>query len=205
MAEHVKYRGRAVNIGTRDNLYYTTYQQFTSAFSAGYLSPAEYSLTPSAYLQPDSGFRFRFPFPDEDHLSIGQHTDHDRGVSIAAPASLFDNEKVSTPNHATVVELIQQKLIHRQSDGTLCLAIVCRLPGSWKSFRVQDDQDLQRILHATARQYILNAPTPAARAFYRSLCVRILKGYRLENNQEAALHQRQRQISGDDNGQHLKP
>lgn len=205
MGEHVEYRGREVKIGTRYDLYYTTFQQFISAFKAGYLSPAEYSATPSAYLQPDSGFRFRFPFPDEDHLSIGQHADHDRGIPIATPASLFDSEKVSTPNQATVIELIQQKLIHRQSDGKLCLAIVCRLPGAWESFRVEDDQDVKSILHATARQYILNAPTPAERAFYRALCLRILKGYRLKNNQEESLNRRQRKTGPEIDGQHLKP
>lgn len=71
MAEIVTYKGQRTSLGTCENLYYATYQKYIAALNAGFLKYVPGNLSPEQYALPDSGFRFRFPFPDEDHLSIG--------------------------------------------------------------------------------------------------------------------------------------
>lgn len=60
-----------VKLGTCESLYYVTYPKFLGALLAGLLSRCENNLAPDCYVKPDSGFLFRFPFPDEDHLPFG--------------------------------------------------------------------------------------------------------------------------------------
>lgn len=64
-----------VKIGTCENLYYTTYQQFNDAVNNGQFEESE----ASDYLTPDV-FRFRFPFPDEKNIEIGDYENFERGV-----------------------------------------------------------------------------------------------------------------------------
>lgn len=71
---------RDTKLGTCENLYYSTFEQLknTKEFSAD---------EKSDFLKIDSGYRFRFPFPDEN-INIGTHEDHDRGFLITIPDSI---------------------------------------------------------------------------------------------------------------------
>jgi hypothetical protein len=71
MGEFIRHNGEEIKIGTLENLYYTSYGKYTTELKAGRLSP-DGSTSPESYALPDSGFRFRFPFPDEDKLAFGE-------------------------------------------------------------------------------------------------------------------------------------
>lgn len=77
MGEYASYRGQSVKIGTCEDMYYLRYdQRYHVQHKSGNVDPVH-----------DAGdLRFRFPWPDEDHLTPGSNTFHDngyhRGVSI---------------------------------------------------------------------------------------------------------------------------
>lgn len=77
MGEYVK----NIKLGTCENLYYTTFQELKRRVNNGF--PA------SEYLDPKNGFRYRFPFPDEDHKNLfGKYDDYNRGVLFTFPKSV---------------------------------------------------------------------------------------------------------------------
>lgn len=66
MGEYAKYRGQEINIGTCEDMYY--------------LRADQRHLVDYTFELPID--RFRFPFPDEDHIAPGQFEDYDRGYRI---------------------------------------------------------------------------------------------------------------------------
>lgn len=183
MGEYIKYKGEEIKIGTMENLYYTTYQKYIEALKSGRLAGL-YGSSPGEYAQPDSGFRFRFPFPDEDKLSLGDIGDQHyyRGLPVkinqADIAGDGPDTKLGSAQHE--IEITQQKLVHRQSDGMLCLALVCRNTASGQSFRIEDDADMKALLKQIISNHVLGEPNTEKRYFYRNVAFRILKGYRME-------------------------
>lgn len=89
MGEYIKHRGETVKIGTCEDLYYTTAQQFKAAYQAGKLERTEHGENPEIYFKENT-FRFRFPFPDEYALQIGQHDNFCRGVLLQLPTGLAE-------------------------------------------------------------------------------------------------------------------
>lgn len=71
-----------IKIGTCENLYYTTFAKLKKSTLKG----------KDEYLALDSGFRFRFHFPDEKDTKIGDYNDFDRGYLIKIPMGLFSME-----------------------------------------------------------------------------------------------------------------
>jgi hypothetical protein len=82
MGEHATFQGQTIKIGTCENLYYLRHDQR--------------HLIERYDFSPDD-FRYRFPFPDEDHLEPGQFDDHGRGIRIPGGYSLSDQ-----PDHGIV-------------------------------------------------------------------------------------------------------
>jgi hypothetical protein len=80
MGEYVKYGNKTVKLGTCENLYYVTLPQLQA--NVGLMSFVEGNLEPHAYLDPASGFRYRFPFPDEDGTPVGEYDNYERGLQI---------------------------------------------------------------------------------------------------------------------------
>lgn len=76
MGEYAKYRGESIKIGTCESMYYLRADQ--RHLISGY--------------DFDESLRYRFPFPDEDHLEPGIFDDHDRGVRIPGYAIPSDYE-----------------------------------------------------------------------------------------------------------------
>lgn len=74
MGEYIKIGEESVKIGTCENMYYATFEQLKTAGAREYLNPKH-------------GFRYRFPFPDEDGTKIGHYEDYNRGVLISVPKS----------------------------------------------------------------------------------------------------------------------
>lgn len=69
-----------VKLGTCENLYYTTFEQLKN----WKVSKKE------EFLKVNSGYRFRFPFPDEKSINIGNYENYDRGYIINIPVKIFE-------------------------------------------------------------------------------------------------------------------
>ena len=87
MGEYVNYKNDSVKIGTCESLYYTRYEQMKSLLP--HLS-CDGSISPADYTKNDSGFRFRFPFPDEDSIPFGEFKDFERGVMVTLDENTKD-------------------------------------------------------------------------------------------------------------------
>ena len=83
MGEHVKLRGETVKLGTCEDLYYTRFEQLKAMVSECQEMPG--NMPPEEYLNPAHGWRYRFPFPDEDDVGIGEYQDYDKAVTISVP------------------------------------------------------------------------------------------------------------------------
>lgn len=92
MIGHIKHG--TINIGCCENLYYTTYDQLVKELP--YTQFRQGNLEPEEYLNPKYPFRYRFPFPDENHEELfGCYEDFERGFQIAIPRYLFNEGELS--------------------------------------------------------------------------------------------------------------
>ena len=69
-----------LKLGTCESLYYTTAKQLQN-YSAD-------ANDTHSFLKCDSGYRFRFPFPDETHIRIGDFKDYQRGFRFNFPKDI---------------------------------------------------------------------------------------------------------------------
>lgn len=183
MGEYIKYHGEEFKIGTVENLYYTSFQKYLDALKSGALRQLKGNASPESYALPDSGYRFRFPFPDEDQLKFGQYPDNfERGVPITCNVKDYGPDAPESAGTGTqfLIEISQQKLVHREEDGKLILALVCRDPLTGEKFRIEDDEEMKKLLGQIVRNHISVENDIGKKKFYRTLAIRILKGYRVD-------------------------
>lgn len=84
-----------IKLGTCEDLYYTRFEQLQENIALSLLLCKPGNLKPEEYLNPEKGFRYRFPFPDEDQIEIGDFNDYNKSVEILLDYSVeFDHEKV---------------------------------------------------------------------------------------------------------------
>lgn len=76
---------QVAKLGTCEDLFYVRYTDLRAAVDAGRTRFYVGNLEPAAYLRTEDGFRFRFPFPDEDGAAW-TYENYDRGVLLYAPA-----------------------------------------------------------------------------------------------------------------------
>lgn len=183
MGEYVKYRGEEVKIGTMENLFYVSFNKYMAALNKGALKRCPNNDDPQNYVLPDSDNRFRFPFPDEDKLPFGQIIQpYDRGITIKV-----DSRTIPTVSKFSLlqgspfyeVDVVQQRLVHRQSDNRLCLALVLREKGIGL-FRIEDDAAIKDFIAEIIRNNISTAKNLEDKKFLRKISARILKGYQLD-------------------------
>ncbi len=178
MGEYVSYRGREAKIGTCENLYYCSYEKYNAALSSGFLSELPGNAAPRDYVNAAYGFRFRFPFPDEDKLGFGAIIEpFNRGVPILVSAATIDNSAKGPGN--VCIEIVQQKPVVSEFEGKKFLALVFRDPATGQSFSIRDDKDIRNVVSDMVRNNIVNEPDPRKKSFYRAIAARILKGYGL--------------------------
>lgn len=80
MGEMIGSKENRIKLGTCEDLYYTTFQD---------LNNSSYKKSETeVYLKNDSGCRFRFPFPDESEVEIGEYEDYSRGFLITIPSDI---------------------------------------------------------------------------------------------------------------------
>lgn len=200
MGEYIKINNEQVKLGTCEDLYYTRYSQLKNIVSmAGFCGG---NAQPEEYLNPKNGFRYRFPFPEEDNKQIGDYEDYDKGiiftvdsdfetehknicVSTSVNGSYNINHNIKCPNsknweqscsakHASPYLLKQQK----QVDGHLW--IVCECGYCHNKFRLDKEGAWQVIKFFVKNlNYRKSSPnySESNNKYYIKVIKRIARGY----------------------------
>lgn len=194
MGEYIKYKQKEVKIGTLDNMYFVSFQKYEKAFKEGLLAQLPGNESPDKYIKPDAGSRFRFPFPDEDKLPFGDigkfHYNRGIPVKIEPPKERGAKEQWQLIGGKDFrLEITQQKLVHREGDGKLCLALVVRNPDSGDSFRIEDDPYIRKIVQDIRRNHVVKTANDIERNFYLTIAGRIHEGFVLGLVNKKANHQ----------------
>ena len=168
MSEIVLINKKEVKLGTCEDLYYARYRQIREALPNATIVPG--NAPPVNYTNPQYGWRYRFPFPDEDGVSIGEHPDFMRGVTITAhisPDTVWcpcqEKNVHSTHSVEITVELRQQK----QIDGEF-----------WPVFYCPQCNEGARHPRHMVKPFITVLLKHHDRTFFREIAKRILAGYR---------------------------
>lgn len=204
MGEYIKYKGKSIKIGTCEDLYYTDYGRYTDAVAKGLVTQDEYNARPDIYGLPETGCRFRFPFPDEDSQPLGEvgHDNFDRGLLISIDrGESFANEEFPllnqkydvrsrtqpelirkmvqvNPNNvmkSVDIELVQQRPM--RIDGEIYLLLVYRCPYSGERWRIEDKADVLHIAAQITQKYIEATTDTEEQKFWQQVNERILQGY----------------------------
>jgi len=183
MAEYVQYDRKVVGIGTAENLYYVSYEKFSNAFAEGRLMKVENNLQPQNYLATRHGFRFRFPFPDEDKLPFGEIIEpYDRGVPITVYNEVLPCKQDGSETYE--MEIVGQKPVIMGSDGKECLALEWRESGTNNYFSMDDEDDVGKLLAQIVLNHIISEQDTEKKQFYREIASRIAKGYGIDLQME---------------------
>jgi hypothetical protein len=185
VGEYIGYRGHQVKIGTCDDMYYVSYQKYEMALKRGLLGKVPGSSDPMEYAKPDSGCRFRFPFPDEDKLPFGDigNFSYDRAVKVKVDQEidpLLSKHFASIPGKDFEIEILRQKPLHREADGKLILALVIRDPLSSESYRIEDIGFIRKLTKEIVRNHVTGEADLEKKNFHQALCERMLEGYNLK-------------------------
>ncbi len=175
MGEYIKYRNREIKVGTVENLYYVSFDKFRKAFDANELAQLPGNYTPTQYMETQYGFRFRFPFPDEDKLPLGDiRGEYNRSIPVRIDQSAIPDIGLSSDHY--VMRIMQQKPIIRRSDGKECLALIWISPHD-DLFRIEDDAEVKKIAGEMFKHHVAKNPDKEQKEFYRQIATRILEGY----------------------------
>jgi hypothetical protein len=201
MGEYVKIRGTETKIGTCESLYYTTFQAFSKEFK--YMKKCDGGDTPTNYLTSGE-YRFRFPFPDEDSIEIGDHKDFNRGFLVQLSRNNPDVETLfpradaewpkitgrltsdyqpslsayaegKNPNQGGDIVSIEIVAQKPLKNGTL--AIVWRDPYSGNMCRIENPEEAILLCRAILKTVNLKYGSQEQGKFIIELCKRISQGY----------------------------
>jgi hypothetical protein len=202
MGEYIKHAQLGeIKLGTCENLYYISHRKYAESYNLGLFSELQGNGSPDDYLNPKHGFRFRFPFPDEDDTTLGDYDDFDRGELFtidrdklpedfqtdwqkvtgrmkATFGSLDVYAEAENPNNTAKqikFEVVQQRF--GVSDPSV-LCVVFRCPYTGAKFRVEDATDIIKVCSAISQTYLIN-PEGHKFSFYDELLRRIYEGYKL--------------------------
>ena len=121
MGEYIKLKdGTQVKLGTCEDLMYARYDQVVAAVPGA--ERLDGNAEPAAYLDPKCGWRYRFPFPDEDGIGIGQYEDYDRMVTVQINDELGRISSAWGFEHYHATAKVQAKGFDR---GTVCYTVPC--------------------------------------------------------------------------------
>ena len=97
MGEHVSHNGESVKIGTCEELFYLRFDQ-----AEGFLRQCERqpgNLPPMEYLNPAHGWKYRFPFPDEDNTDPGCFQDYNKSLCVSVDPDFMNGVEHDTLQH----------------------------------------------------------------------------------------------------------
>ena len=191
MGEYVKLNDQIIKLGTCENLYYARFDQIKDNLAL--MTKVDGNDEPSGYLEPKNGYRYRFPFPDEDDRKLGEYEKHDRGVLIGVSYEILaevkhdtiskvtdcqggynvvhyvtcpaDPEFIPTCNLRTVLAPVEI-VQQKQIDGQLWT--VCRCGWCHQLFRLSKEQ-AQKLCDCILEQY--------KDEYWQEIVKRIMNGY----------------------------
>lgn len=197
MGEYAKLKGtgESVKIGTCEDMYYLRADQ------AGQVWAQTGNVDP---IRDRELLRFRFPWPNEDHLAPGQFDDYDRGVTVCgmeAPNELdgqhhsvqfaSSNPKgylVSLPCpessagragpmiHRNGFAGATQLVQQRYHEGRLVIVLRCACGMRWRVPTIEDALPVAEYFQKEAERELDRGNTPRSQ-FYAEVAGRILAGY----------------------------
>lgn len=204
MGEYVKIKGQQVKLGTCENLYYTRFNQLKEAVST--MEFCEGNDQPTEYLKESNGFRYRFPFPEEDNLGIGEYKDHEKGLLFLADETFsFDvshskkcvstcvqggayniNHYIACPNSKEWVQTCSARngfpyLLKQQKQVNGQLWIVCECGYCGQAFRLDED-GARQICRFFVKELNFRKNSPyyseSRNKYYMEVIRRIMAGYK---------------------------
>lgn len=187
MGEYAQYNGESIKIGTCEDMYYLrAAQRFLVMPEVGSLDPRD----PKTALV----LRFRFPWPDEDHIAPGSFGDYNRSIPICGATvpdgvehysiqftaqagylvnlpcpegpETIDGVKIHRNGFGGAVRLVQQKLL---ADGRL--VPICQCGGCGTAYRVEDQHEIEAMAVA-----LRSRADRDGGSFYHDVADRILAG-----------------------------
>lgn len=150
MGEYIKHKNETVKVGTCDDMYYATYQQFIKEYRNGNLQKSPGSSEPKDYLNPRFGVRFRFPFPDEDGTEIGNYEDFTKGFLMKLP----HDEVTMEIGHDSMSFKTQNDI----STGNFGFEMPCIAGPDWPADikrRYQNSSDYNEIIFKVTQQKLV--------------------------------------------------
>ena len=87
MGEYVKLNNKIIKLGTCEDLYYARFDQIKDNLTM--MTKVDGNDEPAGYLDPKNGYRYRFPFPDEDGRKLGEYEKHERGLLVGVSYEVF--------------------------------------------------------------------------------------------------------------------
>lgn len=185
MGVYVRYKNETVKIGDEQDLYLVSFQKYQQALKNGLLSQIPGNPSPEIYTRHSSGFRFRFPFPDEDKLpfgSIGDFPEHRAIVLKINPGTdtRFEEQLKVLAGKDGRLEITQQKLVYMSLRCKFSLVLVIRNPESGNSFRIEDEEFITKLNKTIIINHVLKETDHKKKTFYCSVIEKILQGYNRE-------------------------
>lgn len=82
MGEYLKVNGKEIKLGTCESLYYVRLSDLQEIEALGIAEKIDGNDELAGYLDPQNGYRYRFPFPNEDNTPAGDYENYDKGFSV---------------------------------------------------------------------------------------------------------------------------
>jgi hypothetical protein len=96
MGEYINYKDKEIKLGTCEDLYYVRHSQLANKNNS-FGNTGDGGV--NTFLDYKQGFRYRFPFIDEDSIEPGQFKDHNKAQAVTVPryyAQQFEHGTITT-------------------------------------------------------------------------------------------------------------
>jgi hypothetical protein len=82
MGEYLKVNSKTIKVGTCEDLFYARLSDLQEIEALSISEQLEGNDSVQGYLDPKNGYRYRFPFPEEDGLGAGSYEKYDKGFAV---------------------------------------------------------------------------------------------------------------------------
>lgn len=106
MGEYITINNKQIKIGTCEDIYYARYEQIKRLQGLG---KKEGDTPIYNLLNSRCGYRFRFPFPEEDNIEIGCFDNFNKGLKVELPNRYVIKETQEVDHNQKVTVQLQGK------------------------------------------------------------------------------------------------
>jgi len=172
MAENVLYKGKTLSLGTEFSMWHVSYTKLFEAYKAGHLAPTPggANLHPAQYLAPDSVFRFRFPFPEEDDMQLGEEVDFRFVITV---------EINNGTDETSSCHIMHQVCRTREDKTGAFLATLYFDEADLSMYLLKDIVDARCFARQIIKHHILPESDQQKIDYYRQVIKNLLKGYHM--------------------------